>query len=186
MVFSGPFFASSKLHTFVPNLFKAPQKWLYKPWAPRKRSKFTRFQRFHNRFERLPKCVSWAPACSKVVELLFRRAQHTPRKLTISCQKYRDLSYLYVFPVILCMTCCTITVSFVRLDLKLHAFWYLSKIVRTHHKLTSLEWKLHGFFRVIFFEFKAPHVCPKFVQSSTAKWLYKPWAPRKRSKFTRF
>ena len=26
MVFSGPFFASSKLHTFVPNLFKTPQK----------------------------------------------------------------------------------------------------------------------------------------------------------------
>ena len=70
---------------------------------------------------------SWAPACSKVVELLFRRAQHTPRKLTISCQKYSDLSYLYVFPVILCLTCYTITVSFVRSDLKLHAFWYLSK-----------------------------------------------------------
>ena len=36
---------------------------------------------FHNRFERLPKCVSWAPACSKVVELLFRRAQHVQLEL---------------------------------------------------------------------------------------------------------
>ena len=135
---------------------KLHRKWLYKPWAPRKRSKFTRSQRFHNGFERLPKCVSWAPACSKVVELLFRRAQHTPRKLTISCQKYWDLSYLYVFPVILCMTCCTITVSFVRLDLKLHAFWCLSKIYWSHCKLPTSKRKLHVFFRVMFCEFKAP------------------------------
>ena len=103
MVFSGPFFASSKLHTFVPNLFKAPQKMTLQALSSTETVKIHTISTFES---------------------------EAPRKLTISCQKYRDLSYLYVFPVILCMTCCTITVSFVRLDLKLHAFWYLSKIVR--------------------------------------------------------
>ena len=140
--FQGHVFASSKLHTFVPNLFKAPQKMTLQALSSTETVNIHTISTFES---------------------------EAPRKLTISCQKYRDLSYLYVFPVILCMKCCTITVSFVRLDLKLHAFWYLSKIVRTHRKLTTLEWKLHGFFRVISFEFKAPHFCPKFVQSSTAK-----------------
>ena len=63
--------------------------------------------------------------------------------------------FICFFLVILCMKCCTITVSFVRLDLKLHAFWCLSKIYWTPCKLTSLEWKLHGFSRVIFCEFKS-------------------------------
>ena len=48
--------------------------------------------------------------------------------------------------------------------------WVLSRSynrhVRTHRKLTTLEWKLHGFFRAIYYEIKAPHFCSKFDQSS--------------------
>ena len=80
------------------------------------------------------------------------------------------------------------TCSLSTLSQKLHVFvrGRVNKIVWVTCKLTTLEWKLHGFFRAIYYEIKAPHFCPKFVQSSTATWLYKPWAPRKRSKFKRF
>ena len=42
----------------------------------------------------------------------------------------------------------------------------LQKNVCNLRTLSTLKWKLHGFFRVFFFKCEAPHFCSQFVQSS--------------------
>ena len=148
---------------------------------------------FHNRFERLPKCVSWAPVCSKVVELRFEE----PSTCSLSTLSQK----LHVFVRGWVNNIVWITCKLTTLEWKLHCFfrgvfyefkapYFCSKFDKSstendvssfelhengqHNqndwfpcKLTTSKRKLHGFSRVVFCQFKAPHFCSKFDQSST-------------------